>query len=136
MAQDEIMREPVYNPEDGDKIFIDAMRRGDIERVIALYEPNAILVRPDGQKAVGHEEIRKYIEQEAARKASYVIEDIATVLNGDGSIAMTRMRMSVSWIGRDGSQKTFRTRTAEVMRKQLDGTWLFVIDSPWPEMIK
>ncbi len=129
-------RGPAYSPEDGDKIFIDAMTRGDIDTIIALYEPNAILVRPDGQKAVGHEEIRKFLEQEAARKASYVIEDIATVLTGDGSIAMTRMRMSVSWTGRDGKQKTFQSRTVEIMRKQFDGTWLFVIDSPWPEVIK
>jgi uncharacterized protein (TIGR02246 family) len=136
MMQNEAARGPAYKPEDGNRIFIEAMRYGDIETIVALYEPDAVLVRPDGKKAIGHVEIRKFLEQEAARKASYVIQDIATVLSYDGSIAVTRMRMSVSWTGRDGKQNTIQTRTMEIMRKQPDGTWRFVIDSPLPEMIQ
>ena len=73
--------------------------------------------------------------EEAARKAAYVIQDIVTVLSGDGNIAITRMRVSMSWTGRDGKENSVQTRTMELLRKQPDGTWRFIIDSPVPEMI-
>jgi uncharacterized protein (TIGR02246 family) len=135
MAQDEVPHGPAYKPEDGDRIFVNAMRRGDIDTIVALYEPDAVFIRPDGKRAPGHNEIRRFLEEEAARKAAYVIEDIVTVLSGDGSIAITRMRISMSWTGRDGKENSVQTRTTELLRKQLDGTWRFVFDSPVPEMI-
>ena len=80
-------------------------------------------------------EICRFLEEETARKAAYVIQDIVTVLSGDGTIAITRMRVSMSWTGRDGRENSIQMRTTEVLRKQPDGTWQFVIDSPAPEMI-
>jgi uncharacterized protein (TIGR02246 family) len=135
MAKDEVLNGPAYKPEDCDRIFIKAMRSGDIDTVVALYEPDAIFIRPDGKRAIGHNEIRRFLEEEAARKATYVIQDIVAVLGGDGTIAITRMRISMSWTGRDGKENSMQARTTEVLRKQSDGTWRFVIDSPAPEMI-
>ena len=135
MAKGEALRGPAYKPEDCDRIFIRAMTNGDIDAIIALYEADAVFIRPDGQRATGHSEIRRFLEEEAARKAVYDIHDIETVLSGDGSIAITRMRISMSWTGRDGKEKSVKTRTIELLRKQADGTWRFIIDSPAPEMI-
>jgi len=64
--------------------------------IVGLYEPDAVLVRTDGKRAIGHQEIRRFLEEEAARRAAYQIQDIKTVLCGDGSIAITRMRLSMS----------------------------------------
>jgi uncharacterized protein (TIGR02246 family) len=135
MVKGEALRGPAYKPEDCDRIFIRAMTNGDIDAIIALYEDGAVFIRPDGQRATGHNEIRRFLEEEAARKAVYVINDIVTVLSGDGSIAITRMRISMSWTGRDGKENSVQTRTIELLRKQADGTWKFIIDSPAPEMI-
>jgi len=135
MAKGEALRGPAYKPEDCDRIFIRAMTNGDIDAIIALYEDDAVFIRPDGKRATGHSEIRRFLEEEAARKAVYVIQDIVTVLSGDGSIAITRMHVSMSWTGRDGKENSVQTRTIELLRKQPDGTWRFIIDSPAPEMI-
>ncbi len=135
MAQDEALHGPAYRPEDGDRIFISAMRAGDIDTIVALYEPDAVFIRPDGKRANGHGEIRRFLEEEAARKANYEIHDIATVFSGDGSIAVTRMRVTMSWTGRDGKPVSVKARTSEVMRRQPNGTWRFMIDSPAPDVI-
>jgi uncharacterized protein (TIGR02246 family) len=135
MAKDEVPYGPAYKPEDCDRIFLKAMRSGDIDAIVALYEPDAVFIRPDGKRAIGHNEIRRFLEEKTARKAAYVIQDIVTVLSGDGTIAITRMRVSMSWTGRDGKENSIQTRTTELLRKQSNGTWRFVIDSPAPEMI-
>ena len=108
------------------------MKSGDIDTIVALYEPDAVFIRPDGKRASGHKEIRQFLEEEAARKTRYAIQDIVTVLSGDGSIAITRMRVSMNWIGRDGKAKSVQTRTTELLRKQSDGTCVFVMIVPRP----
>lgn len=135
MAKDKTLYGPAYKPEDCDRIFIRAMTNSDIDAIVALYETDAVFIRPDGKRATGHGEIRRFLEEEAARKAAYDIQDIVTVLSGDGNIAITRMRISMSWTGRDGKENSVQTRTMELLRKQPDGTWRFIIDSPAPEMI-
>jgi uncharacterized protein (TIGR02246 family) len=135
MAQDELLRGPASKPEDGDRIFMNAIARGDVETIVELYEPDAVFIRANGVRAQGHAEIRAAVVELAALKARYEIRDIVTVLSGDGCIAVTRMRYAMSFSRRDGTPARIEARTMEVMRRQADGSWRFVIDSPAPDAI-
>jgi ketosteroid isomerase-like protein len=52
---------PAYSPAEIHALFRSAFSLGDIEALIALYEPNAILV-VDGNSVSGRENIRKALE--------------------------------------------------------------------------
>jgi hypothetical protein len=48
----------------------------------------------------------------------------------DGNIASTQAKCSVTGTDPDGKPETMSDRNAEVVCRQADGTWKFVIDNP------
>ena len=50
-------------PNDLGRYFIERGNAGDVDGLVALYEPNAVLAFPPGNLATGHAEIRKVYEQ-------------------------------------------------------------------------
>ena len=48
----------------------------------------------------------------------------------DGAVGVTRTKGSVKVTGRDGEPVSVPFQSVEMVRKQPDGTWLFVIDDP------
>ena len=122
---------PAYNPEDCDRILIDAMEKGDIETSVALYEPDAVLLTESGD-LMKVDAIRKHNEEFISMKTKTTIDDIRTVISGDGSLATTRMKCTTVYRDpKSGNQIRLLTNTVEVLRKQPDGTWRFVIDDPF-----
>jgi len=109
--------------------FLDAFNAGDIESLVALYEPNAVLV-VNGQPVAGQPSIRNAYESFLARRprmslkthSVVVFDDNLAVLHGD-------------WVlepgAADETAKTTRGLSTEVVRRQADGSWRFVIDNPY-----
>lgn len=109
--------EPARQPEDLGLHFVERANRGDVEGLVALYEPDAVLALPDGKVARGHAEIRKAYEQLLASRPKFQAgEARPTLLSGE--LALTSTRLDNGAV------------TAEVARRQPDGTWLWVIDDP------
>jgi ketosteroid isomerase-like protein len=52
------------------------------------------------------------------------------VQSADGNIALTQAKWSVTGTDHDGKPVTMSGRSAEVARRQADGTRKFVIDQP------
>src|SRR5262249_60312402 len=52
-------REPAARPEDLGRFFLERANAGDVEGLVALYEPDAVLAFPPGRIAAGHGEIRE-----------------------------------------------------------------------------
>ncbi len=123
---------PAYKPEDCDRILMEAMEKGDIETTVALYEPDAVLFAESGKLMRGPDLIRKHNEEFISLKTKTTIDHIITAISGDGSIATTRMKCTSVFIDpKTGKQVRLLTNTLEVVRKQPDGTWRFVIDDPF-----
>jgi uncharacterized protein (TIGR02246 family) len=123
---------PAYKPEDCDRLLIEAMERGDVETTVSLYEPDAVLLMESGDLLKGQDAIRKQNEKEIALKAKTTIEEIKTVVSGDGTLATTRMKCASAYVDpKTGNQVRMSVSTLEVVRKQPDGTWRFVIDDPF-----
>ncbi len=105
----------VNDPQDLERLLVSREWAGDVDGMAALYESHAVLDYGEGQLVVGREAIRKfYAELVATGRKFERGEQRAAIVSGDLALTSTRAP--------DG------TVTAEVARRQSDGTWLWVID--------
>lgn len=119
---------PAHNPEELDVLFAQAINAGDIETVIQLYEPAASLTPQPGQAVSGTKAIREALSGFLAMKPRMTLE--ARTLAEAGGIALTTSKWVLEGTGPDGKPMKVEGHSAEVARRQPDGTWLFVIDNP------
>lgn len=110
------MTEGALEPEDLPRLFVERANAGDVEGLVDLYEPDAVLrVRP-GQMARGHAAIRAVYADLLAPQPRFGPPDVQeTVRSGD--LALTSSVISTG-------------TTAEIARRQPDGTWRWVVDNP------
>jgi len=119
----------VYKPEDMNSAFAEAFNSGNIGDLLALYEPNAVLVPRPGQIVEGLEAIRVALQELLALKGYMRSENQYALVNGD--IALLRAKVHLIGKGPDGSQIEINNNTAEVVRRQRDGSWLYILDHPY-----
>lgn len=109
--------ERARRPEELSRLVLARLNAGDVDGLVALYEPDAVLALPGGGVAQGAAEIRRAYERIVADRPTFAPgRQLPTLRNGD--LAMTSVRLP------DGGV------TVEVARRQPDGTWLWVIDQP------
>jgi len=107
--------------------FQDAFNRHDLESIVALYEPCAVLVSVNGP-AQGASAIR---EQHRVALANHPSIDVQTLsVNVAGHLALLHGKWVLRETGADGRQVRREGRNTETARRQPDGRWLFVIDNP------
>jgi uncharacterized protein (TIGR02246 family) len=128
------MSKTAAHPEECNRLLLAALESGDIETSVALYEPSAVLFKKSGQTMTGHDEIRKNNAFLIALKPKFTINFIKTTLNGDGTLATNRMKASMSGTNAEGKTIEGEIYTLEVVRKQEDGSWRYVIDDPYGSM--
>lgn len=110
-------REIALDPQDLARLLVSRANSGDIEGMVALYEPDAVLACGDGQVAVGTDAIRKFYTELIATGRKFGLGDQRpAMLCGDLALTSTRLPNG--------------TVTAEIARRQSDGRWLWVIDQP------
>ena len=108
---------PAAQPEDLGRYFLERANAGDVEGLVALYEPGAVLAFPPGRLAAGHEEIRKVYADLLADRPSFSSAGQRPVIrNGDLALTSTLLPGGGA--------------TVEVARRQPDGSWRWVIDQP------
>jgi uncharacterized protein (TIGR02246 family) len=117
-----------HSPAEIHKLFLDAFNRGDVEGVVALYEPNAVLIVA-GQTVIAHDAIRETYGRLFARKGRMQLETHSSVASTDG-LAVLHGSWTFEFPTAHGNRTTHGMST-EVVRRQADGTWLFVIDEPY-----
>jgi ketosteroid isomerase-like protein len=108
-------RAKALDPNDLERLFIERANAGDIDGLVALFEPAAVVSDAPGQVAVGEEAIRATLEAMLADQSQYELgEQRPALVSGDLALTSTRLANG--------------TVTAEVARRQPDGTWLWAID--------
>jgi ketosteroid isomerase-like protein len=110
----------VTNPEDVNAAFAEAVNSGDVERVLAFYEPDALLAPQPGERVRGHAAIREALS--ALVSAGGHMESRNLWCMRVGELALLRGEWAFG--GTTG-------RSCEVVRRQPDGTWLYVLDHPF-----
>jgi ketosteroid isomerase-like protein len=107
-------RELATDPQALERFLVVRQNLGDAEGMAALYEPDAV-VAGNGRRVMGRSAIRDFYREliAAGRRFGLGVQRPALM---SGNLALT------STVLPDG------TATAEVARRQPDGTWLWVID--------
>ncbi len=110
-------REKPRDPQDLARLLVARANSGDVEGMIQLYAPDAVMNLSSGQQAVGQDAIREFYTGliSSGRKFS-LGEQRPAIVNGD--VALTSTRLPTGAV------------TAEVARRQADGSWRWVIDQP------
>jgi uncharacterized protein (TIGR02246 family) len=117
------------NPEDVDRLFGERVNAGDLEGLVALYEPTATLVRQDRSTATGTEEIRKELAQLMALKPQITM-NVSRIVSDGADIAVLHDEWHATGTTPDGKPLILTGRASEVVRRRRDGTWRFVVDDP------
>jgi uncharacterized protein (TIGR02246 family) len=110
------------------KLFSDRLNERDVDGALALYEADAAFVAEPGRWVTGTEEIRAALERFAALEPELEGE-IESVREASG-VALVVNRWSLRGQGPEGPVE-MGGRSADVLRRQSDGTWRVLIDDPW-----
>lgn len=121
---------PAHKPEECDILIEQALKDKDLDAAVALYEPNATLVLDAGEVAIGKAAIREALKGFFAFDEVCFTREITAIQNSAGDLALLRGAWRATSTGPDGKPVTITGNNVEVVRRQPDGTWLFVIDNP------
>lgn len=109
--------QPAATPDDLGRMFLERANARDVDGLVALYEPEAVLAFASGDVASGHAEIRAvYADlladaphfEPGSRRSAMISVDLA----------LTSTRLAAGGV------------TVEIAHRQPDGTWLWAIDQP------
>jgi hypothetical protein len=110
-----VTHEPAKDPNDLERFFVDRAIAGDIEGLVALYEPHAVIADGDVEVANGRDQIREFLVEFLAGRPQLEPGRQAPALCS-GGLALTSARLGNGDL------------TAEIARRQPDGSWLWVVD--------
>jgi len=116
------------HPEQLHDAFAEAFNSGNPDALIDLYEPDAIQLGPSGQVISGRDQLRSVFVGLLAAGITLQGTQVKALVAGD--LALTSTRYAVDTPAPDGAQRTALVHTAEVSRRQSDGSWRVVIDAP------
>jgi uncharacterized protein (TIGR02246 family) len=113
---------PASTPQEIHSLFERAFNTRDVEAILALYEPGAVLVT-GGKLVTGHDGIRDAYNLSLSSGARMKLDTRAVIESGDG-LAVLHGAWSL------GPPSATQGLSTEVVRRQTDGSWMFVIDNP------
>ncbi len=100
-----------------------------MDALVALYAPNAVLIPGPGEVARGAIEIRAALARFFAFKPTIQIETASVFESGD--TALLHGKWTLRGTGLDRKPMEMRATSAEVVQRQADGNWLYLIDNPF-----
>jgi uncharacterized protein (TIGR02246 family) len=107
--------------------FQEAFNRHDLDAVVSLYEPTAVLVS-GGAVVEGSDGIRDFYRRLFELKPHLTLQTLKSCRSGE--IALLQAEWSWSATNAGGNQMTRQGRSVEVVRLQPDGRWQYLIDDP------
>lgn len=108
---------PAADPNDLARLFLERANAGDAAGMVALYTEDAVMALPDGRIVRGHAELLALFTALVADRPRFEAGAQRAALVVDG-LALTSTELL------DGSV------TAEIARRERDGSWRWVVDQP------
>jgi len=106
-----------------------AVSAGDMEGILATFEPNGVLVGQPGMPAMGTPALREAFKQFIAINPKITVTSHEVIQADD--IALHSSTWKMSGKAPDGTPVEQSGFSVVVLRKQPDGRWLMVIDNPF-----
>ena len=116
---------PARSAEECDRLFEQRINAGDLEGLVGLYAEDATFVPQEGDALHGKAAIREALGGFVAMKPRLTMH-ITRVIPVGKDLAMIFNDWTMIAGGQEGSGKAI-----EIMRRQADGSWLFVLDAPF-----
>jgi uncharacterized protein (TIGR02246 family) len=116
-------------PEQVLKAIVDGINAGNLDGLLSLYEPEAAFATQPGSLAHGLAGVRESLAAFLAMKGTLDLK--VTRVLAAGGLALVAGVWSFSGTGPDGAPVKLTGHNADVLRRQADGSWRFVIDNPW-----
>jgi uncharacterized protein (TIGR02246 family) len=113
---------PATDPEQIHRLFEQAFNSADLEGLLALYEPAAILIPQPGVVVEGTDAIRESLRWFLDRNGRITIDAKLVVRVGDLAYLANRWSLTGGTMP-DGSPAELGATTAEVARLHAEGTW-------------
>jgi uncharacterized protein (TIGR02246 family) len=117
-----------HTPKDWPRQFTQHLNAGDLEAVVALYEPDARFVARSGETVVGRDRIRDVLAgliSANTRLHSQVIKAVTV-----GEVALLYTDFQGTTVDASGTTVEIRHKALEVLRRQPDGTWKLIVGDP------
>lgn len=121
---------PATEPEQIHGLFEQAFNACDLDALMSLYEPDAALVPQPGTVVEGTAAIRDSLRWFLDRRGQITLHTKLVVRGGNLAYLSNRWSLTGGTMP-DGTPAELGATTAEVARRQPDGTWLYVIDNAW-----
>lgn len=102
------------------------LNSGDIDGLVDLYVSDVLYVNPEGKEMTGQAPVRADFEAMMKLKPQIVLGDRKHLVYRD--IALTTNHWKLKITDPDGKQQELTGGGIEVLRKQADGGWRFIID--------
>jgi ketosteroid isomerase-like protein len=118
-------------PEDLHPALAVAYNAGDLDAVLALYEPEAAFVIKPGQVTDGPAQLRAALRRLIEFGGHLAIDPHSFVRSGN--VVLVLGSYTLSGRRRDGTPVKRESRFADVLRQQPDGGWLLAVDNAFNE---
>jgi uncharacterized protein (TIGR02246 family) len=102
---------------------------GDLEGLMGLYESDAAFAVEPGELAPGLGGVREALTGFISMNGTLDLE-VTRVLEAD-DLALVLGVWTFDGTTPEGEPVHLEAENADVLRRQADGTWRFVIDNPW-----
>ena len=129
MQSDVMVGPSTSTPEQVLASVVAGINSGDLDSLMPLYESEAAFATEPGSLAHGAPGVSEALTGFISMKGELDIE-VTRVLEA-GDLALVIGVWSFNGTGPDGEPVRLAARNADVLRRQGDGTWRFVIDNPW-----
>jgi ketosteroid isomerase-like protein len=116
-------------PEQVLESIVTGINSGDLESLMPLYESEAAFATEPGTLAHGAAGIGEALNGFIAMNGTLDIQVTRVLEVGD--LALVIGVWSFDGTGPDGEPVHLEARNADVLRRQTNGSWRFVIDNPW-----
>jgi uncharacterized protein (TIGR02246 family) len=116
-------------PEQVLKAIVDGINAGNVDVLMGLYEPEAVFATQPGSLNRGLPGVREALAGFIAMKGTLDLT-VTRVLEAS-DLALVATVWSFTGAGPDGKPVKLAAKSADVLRRQADGSWRLVIDNPW-----
>lgn len=119
----------VRTPEEMHPAFTAAFNARDLDALMELYEDNAVITPQPGMIVTGLPGIREALGGFLGLNGPITMTTKTIIPAGD--LMLLHAEWTVDGKGPDGTPIVLSARSSEVIRRQADGHWLYIIDNPY-----
>jgi uncharacterized protein (TIGR02246 family) len=116
-------------PEEVLNSVVEGINTGNLDSLMMLYETDACFASQPGQPAKSPETIRQSLRTFIDVNGKLDLKVKRVLQTSD--LALVTTEWSFSGTGPNGKLVNMAAKSADVLRRQSDGSWCFVVDNPW-----